>query len=1253
MLVLAAQTFAGVGSVSAEEPAAASPPAVTADPAPTADPTPAVSSDPAAAAAPAATNPAPAAVAAPDADAASDEESMSTFAALGAETEIATSADLQKLADDPTGHFILTADIDVAGFTALQNGTFAGSINGNGHKLYGFDEGHPLINTLSGVTIENLQIELPNRTGAFTGALAHTVTNAVLDGITVTNPSLTITYSADTLTGGGVFNYVSASQISNIRMDIPHVKVVGNTMQWGLFANDLSGSTVSGLTLGDVTVEGSGQYQANAALFTVTSTDTTFSDVTGKVRFTGFSGSFQFSTLAASFLGQVAVERSDLSLSVDGFGEYRVAGALSGGGGNSGSGNSLTVRESNIVFHADGSAGKINQLANAYALTGGTMPVNVYNSTVLYDVSGVHDLSNSATLAMNVGSVKDSTITTKVLADTIFIFFGGATNLDNSENVDYDSSIVATERIFTAGGVAQKLLNLTGGTIKTLLSSEIASGRDTEFLYGVSQNTGTVSNVTVDSNISAAPAAGATSADVRFIVGLFKGDGSGNTKITGLTATSNVSVVDPSESMFSGYSGISVIGEGITELTDSKITATATVKSKDLQQVYGIGGVDKATNNEINYALDLENSDTTFMNAPMNDTKDLQNNTFTFSQKIKATKPDFTRGVANYVKISKNNVYNSDIQLEGDSITDTMFISNDIQGLLEGDTYNFTINSVADTQDRVQFVGQLGVAAELHQSEFNVKGVIKGQTPYWGYSFLGGMSSTAVVDQIAITKDLQMDAQLDPGRKSSDFMRNMWGGNRKVSQISYYTPQAPLGLDAEMSPDGGGNYPDTLTYDDSYFLYGTKGLYDFENLPLPDNHIIRNSYVRYMDTNEGLLLNNGATVESDMLDMSVYPGYDTGVWQKQATDGIDSPRLVWQMVKEPQAVPMGSFKDDKVTLGWTGLVPTDDVVAWQDGQRTSVKRGTVTSAAFDVPTGEKDVRSYRVARVGKWGVAVPLQAYEYDPAKVVVPTPTPVDPTPTPVDPKPVDPKPVDPAPVDPTPTPQPPVTPSPAPSDPGVPVTPVPPVTPPVGPSPSPTPSPVPSPTPVPGPAAPLPYPDLVPDAFYTPSVVKLVERGVITGLPNGTFAPDREVTRVEFALMLKRMLGYTSDKPYTHDFKDFVPTAWYAKELTVALNTGVTKGFTDHMYRPHALIPREQAAIMLSNIVRKNGVLANQNDITFTDDAAIIAWAKDDVHLASALGILSGYPDQTVRPKGHLTRGEAAVLIVRLMDWLDAQAK
>jgi hypothetical protein len=168
----------------------------------------------------------------------------------------------------------------------------------------------------------------------------------------------------------------------------------------------------------------------------------------------------------------------------------------------------------------------------------------------------------------------------------------------------------------------------------------------------------------------------------------------------------------------------------------------------------------------------------------------------------------------------------------------------------------------------------------------------------------------------------------------------------------------------------------------------------------------------------------------------------------------------------------------------------------------------------------------------------------------------------------------------------------------------------------------------------------------FAKDSIERLSAEGVIKGYADGTFKPNQKVTRAEFAIMVTRAMGYTSAEKYKHSFKDFDKDAWYSGELTTALNEGVTKGFTDNTYRPNTFIPREQASVMISNIL--SGNLANlkaDSLLAFKDATKTVEWAKEGLGIAVAAKVMGGYPDGTIQPKREITRAETAVMIDRLL--------
>lgn len=162
--------------------------------------------------------------------------------------------------------------------------------------------------------------------------------------------------------------------------------------------------------------------------------------------------------------------------------------------------------------------------------------------------------------------------------------------------------------------------------------------------------------------------------------------------------------------------------------------------------------------------------------------------------------------------------------------------------------------------------------------------------------------------------------------------------------------------------------------------------------------------------------------------------------------------------------------------------------------------------------------------------------------------------------------------------------------------------------------------------------------------AITALTGKGLIKGYEDGTFKPDQAVTRAEFAIMITRALGMQSSAGYQHHFSDVELNSWYAKELIIALNNGVTKGFTASRYAPTQSIPREQAAIMLANVSRNQSTSNVQ--ASFSDQNDIVSWAKEDVAYSVARGTLKGYPDGTFKPKSKITRAEATMMIYRLIN-------
>lgn len=150
------------------------------------------------------------------------------------------------------------------------------------------------------------------------------------------------------------------------------------------------------------------------------------------------------------------------------------------------------------------------------------------------------------------------------------------------------------------------------------------------------------------------------------------------------------------------------------------------------------------------------------------------------------------------------------------------------------------------------------------------------------------------------------------------------------------------------------------------------------------------------------------------------------------------------------------------------------------------------------------------------------------------------------------------------------------------------------------------------------------------------LLASGSVSGYPDGTFRPDKPVTRAEFTVLLVKNL-----KLVTKTGKVFADTSghWAKDYIATAYAHGIINGYSDTRFGPDDLITREQMAVMI--VKAKNLNLAAQLP-AFADEGKISSWAYRAVKTAQEHSLIRGYPDNTFRPQGKATRAEAATVIV-----------
>ncbi|OIQ10024.1 serine protease AprX [Moorella thermoacetica] len=201
-----------------------------------------------------------------------------------------------------------------------------------------------------------------------------------------------------------------------------------------------------------------------------------------------------------------------------------------------------------------------------------------------------------------------------------------------------------------------------------------------------------------------------------------------------------------------------------------------------------------------------------------------------------------------------------------------------------------------------------------------------------------------------------------------------------------------------------------------------------------------------------------------------------------------------------------------------------------------------------------------------------------------------------------------------------------------------------------------------------------------------KMAARGLVAGYEDGSFRPDNPVTRVELIAFLVRLAGWRVPAGSQPDFTDrqIIPD-WARATVAVALERGLVSGYPDGSFRPGQVVSRVEAAAFFTRYLeiagklpsgsapgasglatsssgttaasnsasagtagpgsRSAGALSSSQPPPFTDWDSVPVWGREAVARAYAAGLMGGMAPGVFAPLSPLTRAQAAAIMARML--------
>lgn len=167
--------------------------------------------------------------------------------------------------------------------------------------------------------------------------------------------------------------------------------------------------------------------------------------------------------------------------------------------------------------------------------------------------------------------------------------------------------------------------------------------------------------------------------------------------------------------------------------------------------------------------------------------------------------------------------------------------------------------------------------------------------------------------------------------------------------------------------------------------------------------------------------------------------------------------------------------------------------------------------------------------------------------------------------------------------------------------------------------------------------------------SNARMLRRSYVIGREDGLFHPESPITRAEVATIFARIMAGFDERGLTDldcDFVDVTPELWHAKYIASLETKNVINGYPDGTFKPDLDITRgEFAAVCVRYYEKTLQTAVKPAKIDFSD-LEKSHWAYQSIAQAYALGYIKGYEDGTYHPDQKINRSEAVTIVNRMLD-------
>ena len=181
--------------------------------------------------------------------------------------------------------------------------------------------------------------------------------------------------------------------------------------------------------------------------------------------------------------------------------------------------------------------------------------------------------------------------------------------------------------------------------------------------------------------------------------------------------------------------------------------------------------------------------------------------------------------------------------------------------------------------------------------------------------------------------------------------------------------------------------------------------------------------------------------------------------------------------------------------------------------------------------------------------------------------------------------------------------------------------------------------------------FKDVAANSWYHDAVRYVQENGIMSGIGNGLFSPETTLTRAQLCQIIYNMEGKPSAG--SSNFSDVGAGAWYKNAVSWSAAHDIVNGTGNGRFSPDLPITREQTVTILYRYAAyKNYNLSVPISLSdYSDANRISGWAEEALQWAVSEKVISGTTTTTISPQGTATRAQAATMLMRFCQRMEAK--